>query len=177
MRAKRKTGPSLGSGFYAAYGPGGTTGMFVGAGLLLAVFFAVRFTAGSPYVVMQRLRLFGLIPPVFLTTLLITLWYLLIGGAFGLGLFSPCRGREADRYKGGMLFVLLAVLELLWYTCFFVRSELFFAVLLALVTVVLAVGVALCFRRVARLSFCLMLAHAAWLCYLLVVCLIALFRM
>ena len=112
-----------------------------------------------------------------LTTLLFTLWFLLIGCAFGLCLGCPGRGREAEKYKGGMLFILLAVLELVWYPCFFVRAEVFLSVLLSILCVALCVGVFLCFRRVSRLCAGVMLIHAIWLFYLTIVCFIALFRM
>ena len=177
MRGTLKKGPSVGARFNATFGPAATVCMLVGGGLLLAVFFVVRFTSGSPYVVMQRLRLWSCIPPVFLTTFLFTLWFLLIGCAFGLCLGCPGRGREAEKYKGGMLFILLAVLELVWYPCFFVRAEVFLSVLLSILCVALCVGVFLCFRKVSKLCACVMLIHAIWLIYLTIVCFIALFRM
>lgn len=177
MFGKSKNGPSGISRFTATHGTSGTLSMLIFGGLLLVIFFVVRLTSGSPYVVMQRLRLWSCIPPVFFTTLLFTLWYLTIGCAFGLCLGSPCRGREAEKYKGGMLFVVLAVLELLWYPCFFVRAEIFFALLLSLLCVLFCVGVFLCFLKVSGLCAGVMLIHCLWLIYLTVICLIALFRM
>lgn len=176
MFGKRKGTSDICRRFLMTYGSRGAACMLVCAGILLAVSFAVRLSAGSPYEVMHRLHLWSYIPPTFIMMLIISFWYLLMGGVFGLCLGGCCRGREIEKYKGGMLFILLVVLELVWYPCFFVKTEVFFSLLLLLLCFLLCIGVTVCFWKVSGLCGVVMLFHCLWLLYLIAVNVLVLFH-
>ena len=82
-------------------------------GILFAVGgILVRAFVGSPYRVMLELGIKDMIPPVWLMTFLWTIAFFMAGCAFGFVLCYRWAGCEAEKYKGCMVFVLMAVLEL-----------------------------------------------------------------
>ncbi|MBQ9798012.1 MAG: tryptophan-rich sensory protein [Clostridia bacterium] len=136
----------------------------------------IRFFVGSPHLVILSLNIETMIPPVWLMTLLWTLSFLIVGCAAGFVLGYRARGCEVDKYKGGMLFVLLAVLELCWYPTFFGAGLLFLSVLESILILCLGIGTTLCFYRVSRFSGMLLLLHDLWLIYLLILNFAVFFR-
>ncbi len=135
--------------------------------LMLAGGILVRFFTGSPHLTLLGLDIGDLVPPVWLMTLLWSVAFLTVGCAAGAVLGHRSAACDVDRYKGGMLFVLLAVLELCWYPTFFGAHLLFLAVLECVLILCLSIGVTLCFYRVSRFAGMLMLLHDIWLIYLL----------
>ncbi len=128
----------------------------------------VRFFTGSPHMTLLALEITELLPPVWLIGLFWTLAFLTVGGAAGLVLGYRTPGCEAEKYKGGMLFVLLAVLELCWYPTFFGAGLVFLSVLESVLILCLSIGVTFSFYRVTRLSGMLLLLHDIWLIYMLI---------
>ncbi len=128
----------------------------------------IRFFVGSPHMTILSLGLDALLPPVWLMTLLWSFSFLIIGCAAGFVLGYRAPGCEVDKYKGGMLFVLLAVLELCWYPTFFGAGLLFLSVLESILILCLGVGVTFCFYRVSRFAGMLFLLHDLWLIYMLI---------
>ncbi len=136
----------------------------------------VRFFTGSPHMTLLALEITDMVPPVWLLTLLWTLSFLTIGGAMGLVLGYRNPGCEAEKYKGCMLFVLMAVLELCWYPTLFGAGLVFLSVLETVLILCLSVSVTLCFYRVTRLSGMLLLLHDIWLVYMLILNFAVFFR-
>ncbi|MBQ9784643.1 MAG: tryptophan-rich sensory protein [Clostridia bacterium] len=144
--------------------------------VMLAGGMAVRFAVGSPHVMMLALGIGDLVPPVWLMTLLWSVSFFVIGAAAGFVLGYRIGGCEVDKYKGGMLFVLLAVLELCWYPTLFGAGLVFLSVLECILILCLSVGVTLCFYRVSKFAGALFLFHNIWLCYMLILNFAVLFR-
>ena len=141
--------------------------VLMGGGLMIGGML-VRFFVGSPYTTLMSLGVSDMVPPSWLMALLWTVSFLVVGCAAGFAFGYRSRGCEVDKYKGGMLFVLLAVLELCWYPTFFGAGLLFLSVLECILILILCTGVTLCFYRVSKFAGMLLLLHELWLVYMLI---------
>ncbi len=144
--------------------------------LLTVIALLVRGFTGSPYAVILALDVRDMIPPVWIMTLLWSVSFLVVGAAGGFVLAYRASGREADKYKGCMFFVLLSVMELLWYPTFFGAQMLFLSVLIAILCLCLSIAVTAAFYRVTKLAGMLLFLHDVWLVYMLILNFAVLFR-
>jgi tryptophan-rich sensory protein len=135
----------------------------------------IRLIVGPPYRVIAYCNLRGILPPVWLMFLLWSLWYILLGAAFGMVLGCWPGPYEAVKYKGGMLFVLMMALGYIWYPLFFGAAALFFALLVCEAVLVLSVLCAFCFLRVKRAAALVMFAFSAFMIYMVVLNILCLF--
>ena len=147
-----------------------------GGVLLAAACIAVRMVSGSPYRMMLELGISDLVPPVWLMSALRFLSFVTAGCAAGLVLGYRERGRYAEKYRGCMLFVLLAVLELCWYPTLFSAGMVFLSLLEAVAMLLLALCVTVSFLRVSKFSGLILILHSVWLCYLLILTFAVFFR-
>ncbi len=150
--------------------------MLFAGGFLALAGIIIRVCVGSPYRVMLEMGIGDLIPPVWLMTVLWTASLFLIGCAAGFVLGYRCRGCEVEKYKGCMLFVVLAVLELCWYPTFFGASLVFLSVLESILILCLAIWITGCFYRVTKFAGMLLLLHDVWLIYMLILNFTVFFR-
>ena len=150
--------------------------MILMGGSLMVGGILVRFFVGSPYTLLMSLGVTDMVPPSWLMALLWTVSFLVVGCAAGFAFGYRSRGCEVDKYKGGMLFVLLAVLELCWYPTFFGAAWLFLSVLESILILCLAVCVTVCFSRVTKLAGFLLVLHDIWLIYILILNFAVFFR-
>ncbi|MBE6530131.1 MAG: hypothetical protein E7680_06015 [Ruminococcaceae bacterium] len=136
--------------------------------LTLLCFVFVRVLCGAPYRIMLELGISDLIPPVWLFTLLQAIAFFIIGCAAGfvLGFRPSCC--MAEKYKGGMLFVLTAAVELCWYPLLFVGGLVLLSLLQSLLSLALAILTTVSFFRVSRFAGWIFVLHDVWLFYLLV---------
>lgn len=141
--------------------------MLLGGILLSVGGILVRLFTGSPYARLLELGISEITPPAWLMTLLWTFAFFSVGCAGGMVLGLRPSGCEGEKYKGCMLFVLLAVLELCWYPTLFGAGMVFLSVLEAIAILCFAVGVTVCFLPICRFAGILMLLHDVWLVYLL----------
>ncbi|MBR2020427.1 MAG: tryptophan-rich sensory protein [Clostridia bacterium] len=147
------------------------------AGFLFTVSaIVVRAFVGSPYRTILELGIGEIVPPVWIMTLLWTLSFFTVGCAAGFVLCYRVGGGEGEKYKGGMLFVLLAVLELCWYPTLFGAQLVFLSVLESILILCLAVAVTYSFYRVTKFAGMLLLFHDIWLTYMLILNFSVLFR-
>lgn len=146
-------------------------------GILFAVGgILVRAFVGSPYRVMLELGIKDMIPPVWLMTFLWSIAFFVAGCAFGFVLCYRWAGCEAEKYKGCMVFVLMAVLELCWYPTLFGADLIFLSAIEVLLIFVASLAVTFSFYRVTKLAGMLMLFHSIWLVYMLILNFAILFR-
>ncbi len=137
--------------------------LFCAAGIL------VRALTESPYRTILVLGINEIVPPVFLMTVLWTVAFFTVGCAGGFVLaYRATGGCEVEKYKGGMLFVLLVVGELCWYPLFFGANLIFLSALLFLLILCLSVAVTVSFYRVTKFAGMIILFHAFWLVYMLI---------
>ncbi len=149
----------------------------VSVGFLLTVLgILVRAFTGGPYRMLLELEIGELVPPVWVMTLLWTLAFFTVGCAGGFVLAYRVGGSDGEKYKGGMLFILLAVLELCWYPLLFGKGLVFLSALLCLLILCLSVATTSAFYRVTKLSGMILLLHDIWLIYMLVLNFAVLFR-
>ena len=139
----------------------------VGIATLLCCIF-VRAVCGTPYRVMLELGISDLIPPVWLFTLLQAVAFFTVGCAAGfvLGYRPVCC--LAEKYKGGMLFVLAAAVELCWYPLLFVGGLVLLSLLQAILAFSLAILTTITFFRVSRFAGWIFVLHDIWLFYLFI---------
>ncbi len=148
----------------------------IGGVLLLAAGIFVRIKVGSPYRALMELCINDLVPPVWLMTLLWSLSLFLIGCAAGFVLGYRKGGCEIEKYKGCMLFILLAVLELVWYHVFFSATMILVSVLISIAVLLLSIWIMTLFYRVTKFAGMLFLLHNVWLIYMVVLNVIIFFR-
>ena len=146
-------------------------------GCLCAIAYViVRGTSGHPYGVMLALGISDLVPPVWLMTVLRFLSFFTVGCAAGLVLGWRERGCAGEKYRAGMLFLLLVALELCWYPTLFVSALVFLAVLESLMILVLSLLVTVGFFRVSRLAGVILTLHCVWVIYLMILTFSIFFR-
>ena len=129
---------------------------------------AVQIHVGSPYRVILELGIREILPPVWIMSFLRAISFLTVGCAAGFVLGYREQGCKGEKYKGCMLFVLLAVLELLWYPTLFGSAWIFLSVLESILILCLSVGVTVSFYRVTKFAGMILLLHDIWLIYLLI---------
>lgn len=138
-------------------------------GILSALcYLAVRAFCGNPYRIMLELGISDLIPPVWLFSLLSALVLFTAGCAAGFVLGFRSLGCAAEKYKGCMIYVLMAATELFWYPSLFAGGLVLLALLEAVIAAALAVLTTVCFFRVSRLAGIIFILHDIWLVSLVV---------
>ena len=149
--------------------------VFCGA-VLAALCVAVGVVTESPYRVILELGIGDLLPPVWLFVSLRFLALFTVGCAAGLMLGNRDVACRAEKYRGGMLFLLMAATELCWYPTLFGGRMVFLCVLEAILMLCLSIAVTACVFRISRLSGWLFLLHSFWLAYLLILTFSVFFR-
>ena len=128
----------------------------------------VRIWVGSPYQSLLELGIRDISPPAWIMTFLWTLAFFINGCAAGMVMSYRLSGCDAEKYKGCLYFVLLTIVELLWYPALFGSQLVFVSVLDAIFTLCLSIVVTLHFYRVTKLAGMLFLMHDIWLVYMLI---------
>lgn len=131
-------------------------------------FIATRILCGNPYRIMLELGISDLIPPVWLFTLLQTFAFFTAGCAAGFVLGYRPLGCAAEKYKGCMIYVLAAAMELCWYPTVFAGGLVFAAFLESVLAMFLAVLTTVSFFRVSRFAGFLFVLHDVWVFSVLV---------
>jgi len=138
-------------------------------GILLTVCaIMVRVWVGSPYRSMLELGIGEITPPVWLMTILWTLAFFINGCACGFVFAYRLRNCETEKYKGCFYFLLLAILELLWYPTLFGNQWVFLSILESILILCMSVATTVVFYRVTKLAGMLLLLHDIWLIYMLI---------
>ncbi|MBR2927125.1 MAG: tryptophan-rich sensory protein [Clostridia bacterium] len=150
--------------------------MLIFGALMLFAGLAVRFVAGTPYRMLLETGIGDFVPPAFLMCVAWSLSFFIIGCAAGFILMYRLGGCDAEKYKGCMFFVLLAVLELLWYPTFFAKGWVFLSILECILILCLAICITGCFYRVSKFAGMLFLLHDIWLIYMLILNFAVFFR-
>ena len=136
--------------------------------LVLVIGWMVRFGIGAPHRMLLELGVGEIVPPVWLLSLLWSAELLVIGCAAGFVLGYRERACRGEKYKGCMLFILLVLLEMLWYPVFFALGLVFLSVLISILILCLSVAVTACFYRVSKFAGMLLLLHSVWIAYMLI---------
>ncbi len=112
-----------------------------------------------------------IVPPVWILNFMSLIFSLLIGYVAGTVICLVSEGRtgvsgEIQAYRGGLLFVALIFCELIRHPLFFASGKAFFAFLITLFSIFLAVGVACFWSRIALAASVIACSYALWLFYL-----------
>ena len=148
--------------------------LIFGAGLVLCAM-AVRFWWGSPNTGITQLGIREVLPPVWLISLLWTLWYFVLGATLGCMICSY-GNRCIGAWRGAFFFLLMICVGFLWYPLFFVRLNLMLSLLVIVVTAVLAGVCALQWQGISPVAGAVLWLHVLWLLYMLILQTICLFR-
>ena len=130
----------------------------------------VRGVCGSPYQSGMMFAFDRLMPPVWAMTLLWMLWYALLGAAWARVMFDRrCDpGTQAVKYRGGMTFLAMLFLGYLWYPVFFCAARPFLGALIVLGVLALCILTALCYIKLFRGVAVILLLHAVFLIWMLI---------
>ena len=150
--------------------------MLLSGALLFAACTGLRLLCGSPYPMIHAMGIEELLPPGWMLNALRAISCFLIGCGAGFAIAYRNPGSKEDKYKGCFLFVLLVILELLWYPTLFVWGLVFVSALERIMILCLNVGIVHCFYRVSKFAGVLFLLHALWQIYLLIVAFSILFH-
>lgn len=144
--------------------------LLIGAGMLMLIGVIVRGVCGSPYQSGMMLAFGHILPPVWAMTLLWMLWYALLGAAWARVMFDRrCDpGTQAVKYRGGMTFLAMLFLGYLWYPVFFCAARPFLGALIVLGVLALCVLTALCYIKLFRGVAVILLLHAVFLIWMLI---------
>ncbi|MBO4308826.1 MAG: tryptophan-rich sensory protein [Clostridia bacterium] len=141
----------------------------VAVGVLATLcYLTMRILCGNPYRIMLELGISDLVPPVWLFTVLWALAFFTAGCAAGFVLGYRPLGCAAEKYKGCMIYVLAAAVELCWYPTMFAGGLVFFALLESFLAMFLAVLTTVSFFRVSRFAGILFVLHDVWVFSILV---------
>lgn len=137
---------------------------------LMLLCLAVKILTPIPLTLMHRLRPSDVFPPLWLFNLLSMLWYFLLGFAAGSAFDSAASGRAGGRgeiriYKGGLFFVALLFLSLIWYPLFFIGERFFLALLLVLLSIASSVLCAVIWSKHSVSVGITVAAFALWQVY------------
>ena len=136
----------------------------------------VRIGVGSPYRTILELGIGDMIPPAWIMAIVWAFSFFIVGCAGGFVLAYRTVGKDVEKYKGSLYFVLLCVTELCWYPTLFGKGFVFLSVLLCLVILCLSLATTFCFYRVTSFAGMLLLFHDVWLIYMLLLNFAVLFR-
>ena len=133
-----------------------------------------RILSDSPYEALHRLNGCGAIPPMWILNLLSVLWCFLAGFAWGIVWreIRICRVRGAEEiraYQGGLFFISLIFLSLIWYPLFFICERIFISMLVALGAAICATLASVLWKRVSFLPSLICAAYSFWLFYVFAV--------
>ena len=139
-----------------------------GGGLAALIGLLQKCFSASPYPALLALGVGELVPPVWLMVLLWTVAFFTLGASAGLVLSYRERGCDCAKYRAGIFFLLLLVLEYLWYPTFFGAMLVFISVLLSILILCSSVALTVLCARVSRLAVLVLVFHDLWLVYLLI---------
>lgn len=88
-----------------------------------------RLLSVSPIYMLRITGLWHKIPPTWFFVLLWTVWYGILGFCFGMVIGSSQMGRDLNKYKGSLWFVLMMVFNIIWYPLFFKAGTFFLALI------------------------------------------------
>jgi tryptophan-rich sensory protein len=115
-----------------------------------------------------------LIPPMWIFNLLWLVWSYLSGSAAGAVICNVSIGRTSGReeiqaYKGGLFFISLLFLNLIWYPILFINESLFLSLVVLLTSVICSILCSAAWQKVNRMPGLIMAAHTIWLVYVFIV--------
>ena len=145
--------------------------LFLGLGNMAACQL-VRAISGSPYDMIHKFNLADVLPPMWLFNFLSLVFSFLIGGAVGIivgkaqcyvDIFSVI-----SAYRGGLCYVSLIFLSLIWYPVFFSGAHLWLSLLIALLIVVCSVGCFCFWMKIDAFASLVLAGYGLWSIYILI---------
>ncbi len=107
-------------------------------------------------------------PPRFIFPIIWTVLYILIGGVTGAIFCGRDGFREADKYKGLLLFVIMMIFNVIWSPLFFGAYAFFLAFLDILIMIILTFFIIKLYCRIYYVSAAVMTVYIIWLVYSLI---------
>ncbi len=151
--------------------------MAIGAAAALLVAIAVHQCTKSPLDIVILLEHRISLPPIWLLNILWYVWFALLGATCGIVMSCEKYYCQTEKYKGGMLFVIMLTLEYLWYPLFFGGAKFFISLLVLLICSIFCFLSALCFYRVYRTAGIVVFVHCLWLGFVSWINIMAFFAM
>ena len=126
--------------------------------------------SGSPYETLHNLNANGILPPVWIFKLFLTLWAFLLGAASGAVSLAVSKKREGIRgelaaCKGGIFLVSSFALSLAFYPLFFACERLVLAFLVSLEAAMMSVFCGVVWRKSFGFSALILWGNAFWQVY------------
>ncbi len=122
---------------------------------------------GSPTYLLRMLKMPAGLPTRWFFKVSWTLFYFLLGAAFGTVLVCKERCKQIHKYQGNMFFVIMCVFNYIWYPLFFGAEAVFLALVACVAMVILDYFVMRNYFKVNFLCGCIAFLHMVWLGYML----------
>ena len=146
------------------FAKGCTVPMAFGGGITMLAAFLTRLVTGSPLWLIHLGDVSGVLPPLWLISLLWLLSFLAVGAAAGYVFVCPPGGggREVYVWRGSTFFVLAVVLSLTWYALLFGKHYLVPSWLLLIPSALCAAVCGLSWLRICRIAGGTVWCFALW---------------
>ncbi len=134
----------------------------------------VRIVSGSPFEVIHRLNCNDILPPIWIFNLLWLIASFCVGFSAGIIINAIlCRrinGRdEIFAYRGGLCFVALVFLAVIWYPLLFIKEAVFLSLLIAILSAVCSFVCALEWVRIEKCAGVVVFIYSFWLLYVMII--------
>lgn len=141
----------------------------------------VRLISGSPFDMLHKFNTSNLLPPIWLFNLCSLFWAFIIVYAAGIIInqvsCGKCRGKmEICSYKGGLFFVSVLFLSLIWYPVFFIAERPFIALIVSLSMAICSALCAFFWSGINRIAALIVAAYTLWSSYIVFINLSVLFQ-
>ena len=139
----------------------------------VALCVTARILSKSPYEALYLLNASDILPPIWIFNILSMIWFFVSGLAFGIIIYRIVMRRNVlsevvEGYNGGLYYVALVLLSLIWYPLFF-SCRIAIALAISLICAICAVFCGVIWQRIDRYAALIILSYSVWLTYILIV--------
>lgn len=133
----------------------------------------VRILSGSPYEVLHKIDTSNIMPPIWIFNLLTFIFCFICGYASGIVVSNIiCKKVNGDSelyaYRGGICFVALIFISLMWYPVLFSCEALFISLILSILSFLLSVCTAYLWSCVCKKVTIIMTFFSLWQFYIFI---------
>jgi len=149
-----------------------STSLICGVAYMVIVLL-VRLLSHNPYDMIHKLNCTDILPPMWLFNFLSLIWGWLVGYAAGLIICRMHCNLDVYNvlasYRGGLFYVALLFLGLIWYPLFFSGENLLVSLVISLLMVLCSIICFYFWKKVDTGSALIVLTYTFWLTYIMVI--------
>ena len=141
----------------------------------------IRLFIKNPYEVLHRIDTGNIMLPLWIFNIISFAMCFISGYAAGIIIHEILTGKSGGRkeikaYQGGLLFLTMIFLSLIWYSVFFGNEALFIAFIISLISLCLAIAVTYLWSYTNLKSTLMMVIFSLWMFYIFLLNLFIIFN-